>query len=126
MAGEGREKGVYHMAAEDIFKLRAEQYPELMISASFFEIYGGQVYDLLNNRARLLVQEDGKQQVCITGLTEFSMESVEEVLSMITEGNNVRQTGATSVRGMFGAALWMGSRVTSRAVLFFQRVPSFR
>ena len=96
MAGEGHEKGVYHMAAEDIFKLRAESYPELMISASFFEIYGGQVYDLLNNRARLLVQEDGRQQVCVTGLTEFAMESVEEVLSMITEGNNVRQTGATS------------------------------
>ena len=50
-----------------------------MISASFFEIYGGQVYDLLNNRARLLVQEDGRQQVQVTGLTEFAMESVEEV-----------------------------------------------
>ena len=96
MAGEGSEKGVYHMAAEDIFRLRAESYPELMISASFFEIYGGQLYDLLNNRARLLVQEDARQKVCITGLTEFAMESVEEVLSMITEGNNVRQTGATS------------------------------
>jgi pSer/pThr/pTyr-binding forkhead associated (FHA) protein len=96
MAGEGREIGIYHMAAADIFKLRAESYPELMISASFFEIYGGQVYDLLNNRARLLVQEDGRQQVCVTGLTEFAMESVEEVLSMINEGNNVRRTGATS------------------------------
>ena len=96
MAGEGSQKGIYHLAAADIFKLRAESYPELMISASFFEIYGGQVYDLLNNRSRLKVQEDGSQRVCITGLTEFAMESVAEVLSMITEGNNVRQTGATS------------------------------
>ena len=57
----------------------SDRYPDLMISASFFEIYGGQVYDLLNNRARLLVQEDGRQQVQVTGLTEFAMESVEEV-----------------------------------------------
>jgi hypothetical protein len=63
MAGEGREQGIYHMAASDVFKLRAEAYPELMISASFFEIYGGQVYDLLNKRSRLLVQEDANQMV---------------------------------------------------------------
>lgn len=35
---------------------------------SYFEIYGGAVYDLLNERKRLRVLEDGNQRVQVVGL----------------------------------------------------------
>ncbi len=35
----------------------------LIVSASFFEIYSGKVFDLLNAKARLRILEDAKQQV---------------------------------------------------------------
>lgn len=40
----------------------------LSIRVSYFEIYGGFVFDLLNNRRRLRVLEDGKQRVQVVGL----------------------------------------------------------
>ena len=37
---------------------------------SFFEIYGGKVIDLLNNKKHLAIQEDGNNKIQIVGLTE--------------------------------------------------------
>lgn len=42
--------GMYYLGAEDIFNLRDTQYPHLAVSVSFFEIYCGKLFDLLNNR----------------------------------------------------------------------------
>ena len=36
---------------------------DLTVNASFFEIYSGKVYDLLNKKVRLRILEDAKQQV---------------------------------------------------------------
>lgn len=61
-------KGIYAMAAKDVFKtLRSPKYRPLglIVSASFFEIYSGKVFDLLNDKAKLRVLEDGKQQVIV-------------------------------------------------------------
>ncbi|KAF6206076.1 hypothetical protein GE061_017301 [Apolygus lucorum] len=98
-AGHGREKGIYAMVAMDVF--RCLRYPEhenknLMVSSSYYEIYGGKVYDLLAKKARLRVLEDGKQQVQIVGLTEKIVKSVEEVLFLIDCGNNARTSGRTT------------------------------
>lgn len=59
-------KGIYAMVAKDVFKcLKQAKYRplNLVISASFFEIYSGKVFDLLANKEKLRVLEDGKQQV---------------------------------------------------------------
>ena len=37
---------------------------------SCYEIYGGKVYDLLNDRLRLDVREDAKRRVVVVGLRE--------------------------------------------------------
>ena len=66
------------------------QVLNLMVSASFFEIYSGKVFDLLANKAKLRVLEDGKQQVQIVGLTEKIVDSVDEVLKLIQHGNTAR------------------------------------
>ncbi|XP_049828894.1 kinesin-like protein Klp10A isoform X5 [Schistocerca gregaria] len=91
--------GIYAMAAKDVFNfLRSSKYKplNLMVSASFFEIYSGKVFDLLANKSKLRVLEDGKQQVQIVGLTETVVDSVEEVLKLIQHGNNARTSGQTS------------------------------
>uniref|UniRef100_A0A6M2DJG3 Kinesin-like protein n=1 Tax=Xenopsylla cheopis TaxID=163159 RepID=A0A6M2DJG3_XENCH len=92
-------KGIYAMAAKDVFKtLRSPKYRPLglIVSASFFEIYSGKVFDLLNDKTKLRVLEDGKQQVQIVGLTEKIVENCDEVLKLIQHGNNARTSGQTS------------------------------
>jgi len=91
--------GIYAKTARDVFKLlKSPKYRslELAVSASFFEIYSGKVFDLLNGKAKLRVLEDGKQQVQLVGLCERPVETVEEVLKLIQHGNSVRTSGSTS------------------------------
>ncbi|CAH2050909.1 unnamed protein product, partial [Iphiclides podalirius] len=92
-------KGIYAMAARDVFTyLKSPKYKplNLIVSASFFEIYSGKVFDLLAEKAKLRVLEDGKQQVQIVGLTERVVDNVEEVLRLIQHGNAARTSGQTS------------------------------
>lgn len=67
----------------------------LQLWLSFFEIYGGKLYDLLNDRRKLCMREDGRQQVCIVGLQEFKVSDVEVVKDYIERGNASRSTGST-------------------------------
>lgn len=91
--------GIYAFATMDVFKLlRSPKYKNLnlVVSCSYFEIYSGKVFDLLSGKSKLRVLEDGKQQVVIVGLTETKVESVEEVLKLIGQGNSSRTSGQTS------------------------------
>lgn len=92
-------KGIYALTARDVFtqlhiaKMRGE---DLYVAASFFEIYSGKVFDLLNNKQKLRVLEDARSQVQIVGLSERRVEAVEDVLKLIQLGNNIRTSGVTS------------------------------
>ncbi|XP_017045796.1 kinesin-like protein Klp10A isoform X1 [Drosophila ficusphila] len=91
--------GIYAMAAKDVFvTLNMPRYRSmnLVVSASFFEIYSGKVFDLLADKQKLRVLEDGKQQVQVVGLTEKVVDGVEEVLKLIQHGNAARTSGQTS------------------------------
>jgi kinesin family protein 2/24 len=61
-----------------------------VVSSSFFEIYSGKVYDLLNKKERLRILEDKRQQVQIVGLQEEVVEDVDDVLRLIQRGNKCR------------------------------------
>ncbi|EFX70806.1 hypothetical protein DAPPUDRAFT_60882, partial [Daphnia pulex] len=90
--------GIYAKTARDFFKLlKSPKYRslDLVVSASFFQIYSGKVFDLLNGKAKLRVLEDGKQQVQLVGLCERFVDSLEEVLKLIQHGNGVRTSGST-------------------------------
>lgn len=92
-------KGIYALTARDVFKLLKSpkyRHEDLYVTASFFEIYSGKVFDLLNQKSKLRVLEDARQQVQIVGLQERPVESVEEVLKLIQMGNNIRTSGVTS------------------------------
>merc|ERR1719189_2340804 len=91
--------GIYALAARDVFKLlKSPKYKNnnLVVSCSYFEIYSGKVFDLLSGKSKLRVLEDGKQQFVVVGLTETEVDSVEDVLKLITQGNNQRTSGQTS------------------------------
>ena len=62
---------------------------------SFFEIYLGLLYDLLNNRNKVQALEDKNQKVQIYGLTEQNVSSPEELKSIIDFANTVRTTHNT-------------------------------
>ena len=58
--------GIYALATRDVFQLlhSAKHVDKnLVVSCSYFEIYGGKVFDLLSGKSKLKVMEDGKQQV---------------------------------------------------------------
>ncbi|KAM6975623.1 kinesin-like protein KIF2A [Tautogolabrus adspersus] len=92
-------KGIYALSARDVFlMIKKPSYKklDLQIFATFFEIYSGKVFDLLNRKAKLRVLEDGKQQVQVVGLQEREVKCTEDVLKLIEVGNSCRTSGQTS------------------------------
>lgn len=63
---------------------------------SCFEIYGGKLFDLLNERKPIRCLEDSKGLVQTPGLTEHAVDSVDDLLSLMAVGNGNRSTGNTS------------------------------
>ncbi|KAE8665378.1 Kinesin-like protein KIF2C [Hibiscus syriacus] len=84
-------------ASQDIFRLMYHTYRNqgFQLFVSYFEIYGGKVFDLLNDRKKLCMREDGKQQVCIVGLQEYKVLDVQTIKELIERGNATRSTGTT-------------------------------
>ncbi|XWS72015.1 hypothetical protein CRYUN_Cryun02cG0004500 [Craigia yunnanensis] len=84
-------------ASQDILRLMYHTYRNqgFQLFVSFFEIYGGKVFDLLNDRKKLCMREDGKQQVCIVGLQEYKVLDVQTIKELIERGNSTRITGTT-------------------------------
>jgi len=62
---------------------------------SFFEIYGGKVIDLLNDKKKLQVLEDKHQRIQVFGLEEKAAASENEMLDIINYGHSVRTTHCT-------------------------------
>ncbi|XP_072220205.1 kinesin-like protein KIF2C isoform X2 [Leuresthes tenuis] len=92
-------KGIYALAAQDVFTyLKHRRYTNLDLSVyvSFFEIYNGKVYDLLNKKAKLRVLEDDRQQVQVVGLEEIYVSTTEDVIKIIQMGSSCRTSGQTS------------------------------
>ncbi|ORX48162.1 kinesin-domain-containing protein [Piromyces finnis] len=90
------EEGLFILAAKDIFKiLKKEKYSFISVYISFYEIYQGQLYDLLNNKKKVYAREDNNQQVCIQGLSEYNCFSENELMSIFMNGKNSRVTSTT-------------------------------
>ncbi|KAM0962708.1 hypothetical protein ACFX14_021819 [Malus domestica] len=85
-------------AAEDLVRLLHQpvyRNQRFKLWLSYFEIYGGKLFDLLSDRKKLCMREDGRQQVCIVGLQEFEVSDVQIVKEFIERGNAARSTGST-------------------------------
>ncbi|XP_004480528.2 kinesin-like protein KIF2B [Dasypus novemcinctus] len=93
-------RGIYAMVAQDVFLLlKSPTYEtlDLKVYGTFFEIYGGKVYDLLNWKKKLQVLEDGNQQMQVVGLREQEVCCVQDMLNLVELGNSCRTSGQTSV-----------------------------
>uniref|UniRef100_A0A8B9TQI6 Kinesin-like protein n=1 Tax=Anas platyrhynchos TaxID=8839 RepID=A0A8B9TQI6_ANAPL len=91
-------KGIYAFASQDVFLLLNQpryRSQDLEVYVTFFEIYNGKVFDLLNKKAKLRVLEDGKQQVQVVGLQERQVSCAEDVIRMIEMGSACRTSGQT-------------------------------
>ncbi|KAL7257540.1 hypothetical protein ACSBR1_003780 [Camellia fascicularis] len=84
-------------ASRDILKLmhHTSRNQGFQLFFSFFEIYGGKLFDLLSDRKKLCMREDGKQQVCIVGLQQCKVLEVETIQELIEKGNATRSAGTT-------------------------------
>ena len=73
----------------------SSSHVNLALHVSFFEIYGGKVYDLLNGREKLVIREDARAQMCVVGLKEFEVDDVRLVEQLIAHGTAARCVGST-------------------------------
>jgi len=99
MLGQGNsEPGLYVQAGRDIFStVQLDQFNDLCVMVSYFEIYGDKLFDLLQRRKELHCREDRKQQVNIVGLTVKNCTTEDQLLATIDEGNQIRATGVTGM-----------------------------
>ncbi|RYG67699.1 hypothetical protein EON64_06885, partial [archaeon] len=88
--------GLYVLAGKDIFDtIKRKKLTNIKVNVSCFEIYGGKLFDLLNNRAPIKCLEDARQQVHLPGLTSHTVQSVAELLGLMARAHSNRSTGST-------------------------------
>jgi hypothetical protein len=89
-------QGLYMLACKDIFDfLKRPEFGDFTAYVSFYEIYQGQLYDLLNDRKKLHAREDGNQNVVIQGIEEFEVHSAQDLMEIFDRGSLERSTGQT-------------------------------
>jgi kinesin family protein 2/24 len=117
--------GVQSFIAQDLFALLNDDpaYMNIQVAVAFFEVMmlstfvgaaplllsrnhvpltpsrrqisGGRCQDLLNNRAKLSVREDGAGEVVVADLTELPVDDAAALAAVIDAGNRNRTTHAT-------------------------------
>jgi kinesin family protein 2/24 len=75
--------------------LKSKRYSHIGVHVSFFEIYGGRLYDLLNDRRKLRCLEDRLKQVQIVGLRSEKINNINDLFNLMNTGHAARSTGTT-------------------------------
>ena len=92
-------KGIQDYAIDNIFEdfneLKKHIKKNFKFFISFFEIYSGRLYDLLNNRNKVSALEDKNQKVQIYGLTEKEVFCPKDMHEIIDYANAMRTTHNT-------------------------------
>ncbi|CCD17145.1 unnamed protein product [Trypanosoma congolense IL3000] len=94
MLGNDHEAGLYAIAAKEIFSRSAPLNCDVYVS--FYEIYGRKIFDLLNNKERLVAREDAEKVINICGLTEHKVTDIHGLFDIISRGSTYRAAGQTS------------------------------
>ena len=89
--------GMYMLAGYDIFQILAneDKFNGFKILISFYEIYCDKLFDLLNNKNKLETREDKKHNINIVGLSENNVNSLNELMNIISYGLKQRTVGKT-------------------------------
>ena len=88
-------KGIETLAIDALYENGAKMGNKFDFYISFFEIYGGRLYDLLNNKNKLQVLDDKKGKVQIYGLINQLAETPEMMHRIIDAANAIRTTHNT-------------------------------
>ena len=88
-------KGIESLAIDALFNISKTNGNKFDFYISFFEIYGGRLYDLLNNRNKLQVLDDKNGKVQIYGLINQIVDSPEEMHHIMDTANAIRTTHNT-------------------------------
>lgn len=86
--------GIQELLCHDLFAL-LDGRADVKVMVSFFEMYGGMMQDLLNDRKRLKILEDAKGEINVTGLQQVEATSPARLLEIVEEGNQQRTTHST-------------------------------
>ncbi|KAK5006917.1 hypothetical protein LTR28_005906, partial [Elasticomyces elasticus] len=111
MQGTAHSPGVIPLAITDIFSyIRETPTREFLLRASYLEIYNERIYDLLAQSAaatadgvapqpqqqeEIKLREDGKRGVYATPLKEEIVQSPNQLLRVISRGDQARRTAST-------------------------------
>lgn len=93
MLGDAASPGLYGLAVTELLGMTTATGGGL--SASFYEVYGSKLYDLLNDRAEMRMLQDEYRNVHIVGLTVRDVCSVEDVNALMRSGQLLRAIGTT-------------------------------
>lgn len=85
--------GIYSLAVADMLALVDHQ---VTLTASFYEVYGPKLYDLLNERGEVKVLQDEYKNIHIMGLRERSVDSTADLTELMRQGQVLRACGTTS------------------------------
>ena len=88
-------KGIQELSIDYLFNTFIKGKTNFSIYLSFYEIYSGRLYDLLNNRNKVMALEDKNQKVQIYGLSEFEVKTAKDMKHIIVLANNMRTTHST-------------------------------
>ena len=78
-------QGIQELVARDLFASIDDE--QVSVSVAFFEIYGGYIQDLLNERNKLKVLEDGKGEIVVNGLEEYEADDPDQFHGLVEKGN---------------------------------------
>jgi len=93
--------GIQELLCDDLFLLLEDSQSggcstsNTKVMVSFFEFYGGHAQDLLNERQRLRLYEDGKNEIVVVGLREVEATSAEGLKALLEQGHQGRTTHQT-------------------------------
>lgn len=86
--------GLYHLAAQDL--ISASSVSGVRVLVSFYEIYQNSLYDLLNQKRRVMACEGKDGEVHVVGIKEIPIDCVEDLQDLMENALNTRSTGSTT------------------------------
>lgn len=92
MLGNKEDLGITYRTVAELFCEIEKQtkHREFHLGVSYLEIYNENVQDLLHKSGQLHLREDGRCGVVVAGLEPITIQSAEELLSLLAEGNKNR------------------------------------
>ena len=100
ITGTIQQPGIIFLTMQELFERIADRSEEKTteVSLSYLEIYNETIRDLLvpgGSKGGLMLREDANQAVSVAGLSSHHPQSVQEVMDMIVQGNELRTISPT-------------------------------